>query len=53
MTTLLVGEVYKFAKFNRPMGEGFDGRDGQERQGLAEIVDAAKDYEFDVLERNN
>lgn len=53
MTTLLVEEVYKFVKFNRPGGEGLDGRDGQERQGLAEIVDAAKNYEFDVLDRNN
>lgn len=53
MTTLLVEEVYKFVKFNRSGGEGFDGRDGQERQGLADIVDAAKDYEFDVLGRNN
>ena len=50
---LLVEEVYKFVKFNRPGGEGLDGRDGQERQCLAKIVDAAKDYEFEVLERNN
>ncbi|AKL09930.1 TPA: hypothetical protein I8271_005052 [Kluyvera intermedia] len=53
ITMLLVEEVYKFVKFNRPGGEGLDGRDGQERQCLAKIVDAAKDYEFEVLERNN
>lgn len=44
-----VETIYKFVKFERPEGEGLDGRDGPERQAIAELVDAAKNYKFDVL----
>lgn len=40
----LVKKVYDFVKFNRPEGEGLDGRDGPERQSLAEIVDATEEH---------
>ncbi len=43
-----VETIYKFVKFERPEGEGLDGRDGPERQALAKLVDKAKDYKFDV-----
>ncbi|YCI30840.1 hypothetical protein M1E08_08400 [Erwinia sp. PK3-005] len=43
-----VERIYKFVKFERPEGEGLDGRDGPERQAIAKLVDAAKDYKFDV-----
>ncbi|MEH4624600.1 hypothetical protein PO369_13470 [Phytobacter diazotrophicus] len=52
MATLLVEQILKFVKFDRPGGEGFDGREGQERKGLGAIVDAAKKHEYDVSERN-
>jgi len=53
LAMLLVESVYKFVKFKRPGGEGLDGRDGAERQGLAKVVDAAKDYEFEALKKKN
>lgn len=40
--------IYKFVKFNRSEGEGLDGRDGPERQGLGIVLDAAKDHKFDI-----
>ncbi|ELY3758402.1 hypothetical protein [Cronobacter turicensis] len=43
-----VENIYKFVKFERPEGEGLDGRDGPERQTIGELVDAVKDYKFDV-----
>ncbi|MDH3001429.1 hypothetical protein A1D23_12840 [Chelonobacter oris] len=45
--------IYHFVKFERPGGEGFDGRDGDERQALAKVADAAEDYYYDILKRNN
>lgn len=53
LATLLVEEIYKFVKFNRPEGEGFDGKDGPERRGLGEIVEAAMNHEHEVLERDH
>lgn len=50
LVTYLVENVYKFVKFERPEGGGLDGRDGPERQGIANVVDAAKDYYFDTLQ---
>lgn len=43
--------VYNFVKLERPEGEGLDGRDGQERQGLAKVLDAAIDHKFNMLEK--
>jgi len=43
-----VETIYKFVKFNRSEGEGPDGRDGPERQGLGEVLDAAKNHKFDI-----
>ncbi|MEN4642389.1 hypothetical protein [Pantoea agglomerans] len=43
-----VETIYKFVKFNRSEGEGLDGRDGPERQGLGEVLDAAKNHKFDI-----
>lgn len=43
-----VETIYKFVKFNRSEGEGLDGRDGPERQGLGEVLDAAKNHKFDT-----
>lgn len=45
----LVKTVYDFVKFNRPEGEGLDGRDGPERRSLANIVDAAEDHYSEML----
>lgn len=42
--------VYEFVKHNRPGGEGFDGKDGEERQGLAKVLDEAINYKFTTLE---
>lgn len=53
LAMILVESVYKFVKFKRPGGEGLDGRDGDERQGLAKVVDAAKNYEFEALKKRN
>ncbi|EBG3215788.1 hypothetical protein FIS27_17870 [Salmonella enterica subsp. enterica] len=39
----LLSKIYDFVKFNRPEGEGLDGRDGPERQSLAKVVDAVED----------
>lgn len=47
---LLVKQIYNFVKFNRPEGEGLDGRDGPERQSLAKIVDAAENHYYKMLE---
>lgn len=46
----LVKTVYNFVKFKRPEGEGLDGRDGPERNSLAEIVDAAENHYYNMLE---
>lgn len=46
----IIKQVYDFVKFNRMEGEGFDGRDGPERRGLAKIVDAAENHYFKMLE---
>lgn len=43
--------VYDHVKFGSPEGGGLDGRDGPERTGLAEILDAAKNY-LDHLNRH-
>jgi hypothetical protein len=43
-----VETIYKFVKFNRSEGEGLDGRDGPERQGLGEVLYAAKNHKFDI-----
>lgn len=43
-----VETIYKFVKFNRSEGEGLDGRDGPERQGLGDVLDAAKNHKFDI-----
>lgn len=50
LITYLVESVYKFVKFERSEGGGLDGRDGPERQGIANVVDAAKDYYFETLQ---
>ncbi|MEA3773432.1 hypothetical protein VBK73_22850 [Enterobacter hormaechei] len=49
----LVKEVYNFVKFNRPEGEGLDGRDGPERQSLAKIVDATENHYYEMLEQKH
>jgi len=43
-----VETIYKFVKFNRSEGEDLDGRDGPERQGLGEVLDAAKNHKFNT-----
>lgn len=42
LARVLVRKIYDFVKFERPGGEGLDGRDGAERQSLAKIVDATE-----------
>ena len=49
----LVKKVHDFVKFNRPEGEGLDGRDGPDRQSLAKIVDAAEDHYIEMCEIKN
>lgn len=46
----LVKHIYDFVKFERPEGEGLDGRDGDERRSLAKVVDASIDHKFRMLE---
>ncbi|EJB9092710.1 hypothetical protein ACE2PP_000683 [Salmonella enterica] len=53
LTRFLVKTVYDFVKFNRPEGEGLDGRDGPERQSLADIVDAAENHFYAMLEEKH
>lgn len=53
LTRFLVKTVYDFVKFNRPEGEGLDGRDGPERRSLADIVDAAEDHFSAMLEEKH
>jgi len=48
LAEFFVETIYKFVKFNRSEGEGLDGRDGPERQGLGEVLDAAKNHKFDI-----
>lgn len=47
----LIRVVYDFVKFERSEGGGLDGRDGPERQGLADVLDAAENHYFNMLER--
>lgn len=42
--------VYDFVKHNRPGGEGFDGKDGKERQGLGKVLDEAIKYKSTTRE---
>ncbi|EPM0074674.1 hypothetical protein NO938_005389, partial [Citrobacter freundii] len=48
----LVKKVYDFVKFERPEGEGLDGRDGYERQSLAKILDAVEDHCYRISSIN-
>lgn len=44
----LVRSVYDHVKFSSPEGWGIDGRDGPERNGLADVLNAAQNY-YDEL----
>ncbi|PJG82803.1 hypothetical protein CVP04_07500 [Caviibacterium pharyngocola] len=46
----LVKQVYDFVKFERPGGEGDDGRNGMERRSLAKVRDATIDHKFNMME---
>ncbi|EDV0264107.1 hypothetical protein YM80_004817 [Salmonella enterica subsp. salamae] len=52
LTRSLVKTIYDFVKFNRPEGEGLDGRDGPERQSLAKVLDAAEDHYIEMCKKN-
>lgn len=47
----IIRDVYDFVKFERPGGEGLDGRSGSERESIASVVDAAEDHYFKMLEQ--
>lgn len=47
----IVFEVYNAAKFDRPGGEGVDGADGPEREGIGHVHDAAEDHYHRTLRR--
>lgn len=49
----LIKDVYNFVKFERPEGEGLDGRNGPERKSLALIVDAAENHYFEMIRLKN
>lgn len=49
LTESMVRTVYDFVKFQRPEGEGLDGRDGNERQSLAKVVDEAIEHKSRML----
>lgn len=49
----LVKAIYDFVKFHRSEGGGLDGRDGPERQSLADLVDAAEDHYTRMLEEKH
>lgn len=40
----LLNQVYNLTKFDRPGGEGLDGKDGPERRGIGYMLDMAEDY---------
>ncbi|MGW5165430.1 hypothetical protein ACWEOD_10130 [Micrococcus luteus] len=40
----VIHELYDMTKFDRPGGEGLDGKDGPERRGIGYILDMAEDY---------
>lgn len=42
--------VYDFVKHKRLGGEGLDGKDGKERQGLAKVLDEAINYKYTTRE---
>ena len=44
-------QVVQAMKGVRPGGEGLDGHDGPERQGIEAISDAAENHYFDTLRR--
>lgn len=46
----LIREVYEYVKLHDPEGEGLDGRDGPERRGLGELVDAATTYRLSMAQ---
>jgi len=49
----MVKVVYDFVKFERPGGEGLDGRDGEERRSLAKIVDATEHHYFEMIKNSH
>lgn len=52
LVRVLVKKFYDFVKFERPEGEGLDGRDGYERRSLAKIVDAAEEHCYRISSIN-
>lgn len=40
--------IYDDVKFRHPEGEGLDGRDGPQREGIGVVLGAAKDYQLMV-----
>lgn len=47
----IVRTFYNFSKFERPGGEGIDGLNGPERQGLARVLEAAIEH-YDNIKDN-
>ncbi|QMV54063.1 hypothetical protein [Ewingella americana] len=52
ITRSLVKQVYDFVKFNRPEGQGLDGMTGPERESLGQVLDAAENHYFAMLEQS-
>lgn len=50
ITRSLVKQIYDFVKFNRPEGQGLDGMTGPERESLGQVLDAAENHYFAMLE---
>lgn len=44
----VIQAVYDDVKFRHPEGEGLDGRDGPQREGIGVVLGAAKDYQLMV-----
>ncbi|MGX9376966.1 hypothetical protein ACWXV6_19530 [Pantoea ananatis] len=41
-----VEKIYNFVKFERPGGQGLDGRSGPELEEMSKVVDVIKKYKF-------
>ncbi|RBO83165.1 hypothetical protein DE149_1219 [Micrococcus sp. KT16] len=46
----VIHQVYEMTKFDRPGGEGLDGKDGPERRGIGYIRDMAEDYHVRTMQ---
>lgn len=44
-----IRDIYQFVKFNRPEGEGLDGRDGLERKSIGKILDESEEHYYRMI----